>query len=1316
MRPRFSILACGLLCAVAVQGRAPIPYTRDAFSVVERRPDGLVIECDAGRPAPWGSESEPTVVVAIPDGTPTVPLLLSAEAVAYERGGFRALTSGMVEISSASRAKLQDLLRIRTLDIMRDLRLATVVMSPTQASVFPGAARCCYRRVRFLLPYDRTAEHPPPPESPRDCDFRALFNAFVLNAFDRPLLHVGASTQPASPATLPIPAPVAAGAQKALVAQPGLCSVTVKQVSAALSIGTAVDRVSVESSDGPVPAWLVRHLPEDGVRCKTEGALDAEDRIIWYAERSTSPYSRSVAYWLRTSESGTALPGLTSTVKVAGRSAAPTVPLVLHLEKDLLFLDQHGKADHRQAAWWVWVALRHPTALPAWTRGDVEATPELTVSFTVPHVDSAHREARLRLRLIDDTGEPLLGMHDVTLSVNGRVWEREKVVPVGVGREKLWETLVPVPVNATLTLGMAFRDVSVVPDPPVVALDWLELRYVGRLDARQGGPTTLLACAEAAGPVEIHHATSATLVAVRDGKAVQLYATSPAGICAVDLPASTVEICLLPADQIPEPVVLPPLTGVAEMVWPADGADYLIVTHPAFAEAVGPLAALYEEQGLRAHTVTTEVVYDVFGQGVTDPMALRTFLQFALDRWKPPAPTFVLLVGDASWDYWQRFSPSVPTYVPSYRVEAEAGGLFYPSDNWYACLRGEGPLPDVHLGRLPVQSATVARTLVNKAIRWTREPELGPWRSRFLFLTDDGFEQYADSLIEHKVPAYMEFSEIRFEDFPFIDNVYLPSRYVETEWQQRRELVKASPVLTEHLLDTISRGVLFVEYFGHGSPNVLGHERVLFGGGSKFSDVPRLRNGARLPFLVAWTCETAYFDFAEPKWNISIGEDLLAHENGGVLLVYGASGRGYSDQHVYLASGLHEALDRRLRNAGDLVSASKLVCAALSRYEEPLWMFLLLGDPGITLPVPRRPAECTVIPGVVDGDRGATLRLDIPAFYISPERGSLHIVAEDHRGEAFFAQEFPGRLLNQSLSLTVGAPAGLAAGPGRAIVYALASPSGLGARELFASGGFEIRYNDPPAPAGALPNLRLATDTVRLVNRDILYDGMTALVEATVANDGTATAHDVLVELELAERSEQPMPRPKMIPRLAPGQTRTVRLRYDSYGLCATRTFIVTVDPKRAIPETSEEDNRVSLSAYYRSKPDLDLAADDLIIGATDNGLVLYIRLRNVGEAPAQGIFYHTIGTTAISVGIDLLRPGTGWESLEPSPAYRAVVPPGGVFEQPERGIRLPADTQRLRVTLDDAQYVDERNRANNSVEVDIAELVRKPEGGSRDE
>lgn len=95
-----------------------------------------------------------------------------------------------------------------------------------------------------------------------------------------------------------------------------------------------------------------------------------------------------------------------------------------------------------------------------------------------------------------------------------------------------------------------------------------------------------------------------------------------------------------------------------------------------------------------------------FGFGEPTPEAVRDFLSYAYHYWKSP-PRYVVLLGDATYDYKDYMSTGVSNQVPPLMVKTSY--LWTTSDPSYASVNGEDLLPDLAIGRLPAASVGEAR-------------------------------------------------------------------------------------------------------------------------------------------------------------------------------------------------------------------------------------------------------------------------------------------------------------------------------------------------------------------------------------------------------------------------------------------------------------------------------------------------------------------------------------------------------------------------------------------------------------------------------
>lgn len=176
-------------------------------------------------------------------------------------------------------------------------------------------------------------------------------------------------------------------------------------------------------------------------------------------------------------------------------------------------------------------------------------------------------------------------------------------------------------------------------------------------------------------------------------------------------------------------------------------ADYLMIAHQRLIRAIQPLADFHRRQGLAVAVVDVEDVYDEFNHGIVHPRAIRDFIAHAYHSWLRPAPRFVLLVGDASWDTknttvndtlyanWAdrqlveggaRFlKKGATTYaidpelnrrglIPTWNHVTRQGHS--ASDNYFVQVEGGDHLPDLEIGRLPVVEPEEVAAIVDKIV------------------------------------------------------------------------------------------------------------------------------------------------------------------------------------------------------------------------------------------------------------------------------------------------------------------------------------------------------------------------------------------------------------------------------------------------------------------------------------------------------------------------------------------------------------------------------------------------------------------------
>lgn len=348
------------------------------------------------------------------------------------------------------------------------------------------------------------------------------------------------------------------------------------------------------------------------------------------------------------------------------------------------------------------------------------------------------------------------------------------------------------------------------------------------------------------------------------------------------------------------------------------GADDVIITHPAFVDALGPLISLRQSQGLTTTLVNVLGIYDAWGDGRPDPEAIRAFIANAYATWSP-RPTFVLLVGDGSFDPRSYRPDSTPTLVPPFLADVDPWTGETAADNRYVAVDGDDALPDMLIGRLPVKTLAEAQTVIDKIVQYEAQPLPGGWNADVALVADDP-DGAGDFAAESEIVATN-----------YITSPFAPRRIYYTP------PVSTAVAARQTVLERWNAGASIVQFTGHSSWQQWAAERLFH-----LDDLPMVRNGRRLPVVVEMTCFTGAFQRPEP----TLDEDLVTLRGGGAVAAWGPTGLGINTGHHALAEGFYRAIFHTPVNTlGEAALAGKLELFATHLNLDLLDTFTLLGDP-----------------------------------------------------------------------------------------------------------------------------------------------------------------------------------------------------------------------------------------------------------------------------------------------------------------------------------------------------------------------------------
>jgi hypothetical protein len=653
-------------------------------------------------------------------------------------------------------------------------------------------------------------------------------------------------------------------------------------------------------------------LDEDAVSLSNQGeevpllaSGDGADlKLLFYGTANAGPYSRTNVYWL--SLEGGARTRMLERPASAGPCGAFASSFVdtARGEEDLFYAASVAVGEDH----WYWEKLLAPE----------------TAELPLEVLDLAPGDGLLRLALLGYTSDEVSPDHHVRVNVNDCMlgeasWDGQErhLVDSAVPGSCLLEGENTVGVEALGDTG-ARVDIALV--------DWFELeyqRYFRAHDDRleftgQGGSHLVTGFStqpvwffDVSDPLEVVQLTEADTEEEQALYTLAFAESEPVG----DLYLAVGQAGLL------APTSIAAVTESIDLLSAANHADYLIITPEDFAASLQPLAQWRRDQGLSVMLIGINEVYDQFSYGLVDPAAIRELLRYAHANWTKPAPQYVLLVGEASYDYLDNLKGPNKSLVPTYLVDTAFSGQTL-SDNWFVCLDDEDVLPDMAIGRLPVSTAQEATAVVDKIIAYERGAPAGDWRERIVLVADGteaNFGAQSDLLAEESVPASYVVSRV------YGASVEDPSSVVAKE---------------------LGAGSLIVNYVGHGSIDTWSEDRLFTS-----EQIASLGNDGRQPMMILMSCLLGFFGHPERQ---SMAEELLLAKDGGAVAAFAPSSLTLSSDQGPLNRALLSALlSAETPTIGRaILEAKRSVSAETQSQLDVIETFTLLGDPALRLVAP----------------------------------------------------------------------------------------------------------------------------------------------------------------------------------------------------------------------------------------------------------------------------------------------------------------------------------------------------------------------------
>lgn len=454
----------------------------------------------------------------------------------------------------------------------------------------------------------------------------------------------------------------------------------------------------------------------------------------------------------------------------------------------------------------------------------------------------------------------------------------------------------------------------------LIQLDYVEIEYPRTYTPRNGR----LAFSAQAGTFSIGPFASPDIVAYRlDGSAItrlEGLTREPDGASyrvAIPGSASPADYVVAETSALREPSSIRAARPAIDLT--SGTTDYLILSHAAFLDGIGPLAAARQAEGYQVRIVDVEDVYAQFGHGIFDARAIQDYIAFAHSSL---GTRYVLLVGGDTYDYRDALGYGAISFVPTlYRPTGDII-RFAPLDAALADVDGDG-VQDLAIGRLPARTQDELDTMVRKTLEFD-----GAVHFRDGTFTADLNDPRANEPFVATSNAFVG----RLSDGWSIDRIHVDQT--------------GTPGARSRLFERIATGTRLLSYVGHsglsswGSPDSSGLRLFTVG------DVPQLDNGGNPLAVTQFGCWSLYF--SSPRTE-SVGSRLIREPDRGAAVVMGAISLTEHAHSGRFGRLFLPILSRPGTTVGDAIVEAKRALAATATPSDDLRDVLLgwtlLGDP-----------------------------------------------------------------------------------------------------------------------------------------------------------------------------------------------------------------------------------------------------------------------------------------------------------------------------------------------------------------------------------
>ncbi len=432
-----------------------------------------------------------------------------------------------------------------------------------------------------------------------------------------------------------------------------------------------------------------------------------------------------------------------------------------------------------------------------------------------------------------------------------------------------------------------------------------------------------------------------------------------------------------------------------------EGTEALIVSADEMMDEVQPLADWRCRSGVPTRHVALSDALDA-GDGADDAARLKDYIR---QVWEEGQLRYVLLAGDADNMPYRTVDVSVDIEAEdTYEVATVASDLYYADldgdwdpdgDGVWGELSDDADLlPDVAVGRLPVEEWDEIRGYVDKLLTYEQSPDLNYLDRVALVASYAGMGVYASVGMEMYIAPHLP------------EGLEVTRLYEDAENYEGAELLTA-----DSYIETMEDGQNLIFQMGHGNEETMGPLWTI-------DEVNDIHNPSRPTILVTTECLGGRFDYS---MHDTSGEEFVHGNEGGVAYIgHSNLGIGFPSFSLVMkdmASSMYADGDEPNRLGEVLAAAMRGYSDHENLHTEAhpdrwnQFVITLLGDPALTFfteapivvemaveTLGKRGARVTVTDLSGDAVEGAVVTAHLPGEF-------LHIEHTDSAGQATLAGE-----------------------------------------------------------------------------------------------------------------------------------------------------------------------------------------------------------------------------------------------------------------------------------------------------------------------